>query len=193
MDSLSSVQFSVGVWTGGYAALNAAWRSPKGPLAIPAKDTGPPPAFDLALLGGDVGKYLIPTAMFKRHHGAISIIDSLKANFDLGVINAVPGVSIQKYETYSRLPRCDAATLEALTRSRVVYLDPATAHSRLNTNAHGSPGIVPIDRTRPPPLSNLLCEDRKGCSRIDGHFDSSSDDISESHSFHLSAYARRGP
>src|SRR5258706_3408423 len=189
MDFLSSAQISVGIWTGGYAALNAAWRSPKCPLAIPAKDTGPPPPFDFALLGGDVGKYLIPTAMFKSHPGAASIIDSLKANFDLGVIDAVPGVSIQKYETYSRLPHYDAATFEAFTCSLVVYLDPAAANSRLNTFAQGSPGVVPIDRTRPPPLANLLGEDRKGCSRIDGHFDSSRDDISESHLFHLSAYA----
>jgi hypothetical protein len=91
------------------------------------------------------------------------------------------GVAVQKHETYPWLPQCYSATLEALTRSLVVYLDPATTDPWLNANANGSPGVVPIDGPRPPPSANFFSEDREGCNGVDGNFDGGGDNVSRFH------------
>src|SRR3989440_9872821 len=113
--------------------------------------------------------------MFQGDPGAA--INGLEANLYLRVIDVVAGVAVQKYKAFARLPHNDAAAFEALASGVVIYLQPATADTGLNTNTGGPFGIVPVDGAWPPPPADFLGEDREGSSGIDGYLDSSCDDV----------------
>src|ERR1700693_5111567 len=112
---------------------HAARRPPEGPLAEPAKDIGPPPPFDLAFLGGNVGEHIVPATVLKRHSGAP--INCLEANLDLGVIDGMTSISIEEHEADAGLPHCDMATIETLPGDGIVHLNPATTYARLDADA----------------------------------------------------------
>src|SRR5258708_5827248 len=152
-----------------------AWRPPESPLAVPVEDVGPSPALDVALPGGDAGEHGVPAAMLDGHPGAA--IDGLEADFDLGVVELMAGVAIQEHETRARLPHGDTAALEALARGRVVDLDPATAHTRLDAYADRPTAVVPIDRPWLPPVVDFVREDRKRGGGIERDLDGGAGDV----------------
>src|SRR5262249_44956144 len=99
----------------------------------------------------------------------------LEADLDLGIIDLVAGIPVQEHKASARLPDQDTPAFEALAGRLVVHLQPAAPDPRLDADAHGPVRIVPVDRAGPPPLADLLGEDRERRGRIDSHFEGDRD------------------
>src|SRR5258708_12298825 len=68
---------------------------------------------------------------------------------------------VQEHKADAGLPHSNTAAIETLAGASIVHLNPATTHTWLDADADGSPGVVPVDGPRPPPLTDLFRDNRK--------------------------------
>jgi len=125
VDPLSSVRHVY--ITGPDPALNAARRPPECPLFVPAEDVGPSPPFGLSTPRSDIGSHLVPAAVLEGHPG--TALDRFEAYLDLGSVECVPTIMVQKYKANAGFPHRDLPDLEDIARGIVIYLEPATTNA----------------------------------------------------------------
>jgi hypothetical protein len=114
-----------------------------------------------------------------EHHAGADL-GRLEAHLDLGDVTAVVDEVVEQ-QPLPRLPRLDAAEVEALTRLLVPHLDPPSADAGLETDRNRTVRVLPTVGAALVPRVDLLGEHLERGDGIDGNLDARRDGVSRAH------------